>query len=49
MPYATAVAIAAIDVRAIKKIRFNIAMEIPMSATFLALVANSDFSFSESP
>ena len=49
IPYATAVATAAIDVKAIKKIRFNIAIEIPISATRLAFSANSSFSFLASP
>lgn len=48
-PYATAVATAAIEVSAIKKIRFNMAIEIPISATLRALVENSFFSVFESP
>ena len=48
-PYATAVATAAMEVSAIKKIRFNMAIEIPISATLRALVENSFFSVFESP
>ena len=49
IPYATAVATAAIEVKAIKKIRFNIAIDIPISATRLAFKAKSSFSFLASP
>ena len=44
-PYATAVATAAIDVRDIKNIRLSSAIEIPMSATRLALEPKLSFSF----
>ena len=42
-------ATAAIDVKAIKKMRFNIAIDIPISATRLAFKANSSFSVFASP